>query len=48
MADSLRLELAPDGIHVRESGPWAAADYLSRKLAFLDGRACPNPTAPST
>ena len=38
---------APDGIHVRETGPWAAADYLSRKLAFLDGRACPNPVAPA-
>lgn len=37
---------AGDGIHLRLDGPWAAADYVSRKLAFLDGRACPNPTAP--
>jgi hypothetical protein len=29
---------ARDGIHLRGAGPWAAADYISRKLAFLDGR----------
>ncbi len=36
---------ASDGIHVRGEGPWAAADYISRKLAFLDGRPCPQPAA---
>jgi len=34
---------AGDGIHLRGDGPWAAADYVSRKMAFLDGRACPVP-----
>jgi hypothetical protein len=34
---------AGDGIHLRGHGPWAAADYVSRKLAFLDRRPCPNP-----
>lgn len=34
---------AGDGIHLRNDGPWAAADYISRKLAFLDGRRCPMP-----
>ncbi len=37
---------ASDGIHLRIAGPWAAADYVSRKLAFLDGRPCPMPVAP--
>lgn len=37
---------APDGIHLRMAGPWAAADYISRKLAALDGRPCPQPLAP--
>jgi hypothetical protein len=37
---------ASDGIHVRGAGPWAAADFFSRKLAFLDGRPCPMPAAP--
>lgn len=36
---------ASDGIHVRVEGPWAAADYISRKIAFLDGRGCPQPVA---
>jgi hypothetical protein len=36
---------ASDGIHLRGEGPWAAGDYVSRKLAFLDGRACPQPIA---
>lgn len=36
---------ADDGIHLRLDGPWAAADYISRKLAFLDGRPCPQPTS---
>jgi len=34
---------AHDGIHLRSHGPWAAADYVSRKMAFLDGRGCPMP-----
>ena len=37
---------ADDGIHLRRAGPFAAGDYVSRKMAFLDGRACPQPTAP--
>jgi peptidoglycan hydrolase-like protein with peptidoglycan-binding domain len=36
-----------DGVHYRSIGAWAAADYLTRKMAFLDGRACPVPTSPS-
>lgn len=36
---------AGDGIHVRGEGPWAAADYISRKIAFLDARPCPLPLA---
>ena len=37
---------ARDGIHLRTAGPWAAADYISRKLAHLDGRPCPMPASP--
>ncbi len=36
---------AYDGIHLSGHGPWAASDYVSRKLAHLDGRACPQPVA---
>jgi hypothetical protein len=36
-----------DGVHYRQVGAWAASDYLSRKMAFLDGRACPFPVAPN-
>ncbi len=32
---------ATDGVHYRQIGAWGAADYLSRKMAFLDDRACP-------
>ena len=32
-----------DGIHLRPPGNYAATDYISRKLAHLDGRACPEP-----
>lgn len=32
-----------DGIHVRPLGSVAVADYISRKMAFLDGRRCPQP-----
>ena len=35
---------AADGIHLRGAGAFAAGDYISRKMAFLDGRACPQPT----
>lgn len=34
---------ASDGIHLRPPGNYAATDYISRKLAHLDGRACPEP-----
>lgn len=37
-----------DGVHHTTVGAWAAADYLSRKMAFLEERPCPVPTAPST
>lgn len=37
-----------DGVHHRPLGAWAIADYLSRKLAHLDGRACPAPELPSS
>ena len=36
-----------DGVHYRAVGAWAAADYLTRKMAFLDGRRCPFPVAPN-
>jgi hypothetical protein len=35
-----------DGVHYRTLAAWIGADYLSRKLAFLDGRPCPLPTSP--
>lgn len=35
-----------DGIHIRRLGAYAVADYVSRKMAFLDQRACPQPRAP--
>lgn len=35
-----------DGIHMRTLGAYAAADYISRKMAFLEHRECPNPSAP--
>lgn len=35
---------AADGIHLRPLGTYAAADYLSRKMAHLDERVCPEPT----
>jgi hypothetical protein len=36
-----------DGVHFRPTGAWAAADYLTRKMAFLESRVCPVPTSPS-
>ena len=35
-----------DGVHFSPIGAWAAADYLSRKMAFLEQRPCPAPTSP--
>jgi len=35
-----------DGVHYRPIAAWAAADYLSRKMAFLEHRQCPAPTQP--
>ena len=35
-----------DGIHMRRLGAYAAADYISRKMAFLERRACPTPPGP--
>jgi hypothetical protein len=37
---------AADGVHYAPVGAWAAADYVSRTMAFLDGRPCPMPTVP--
>lgn len=34
---------ASDGIHLTDAGGYAASDYISRKMAHLDGRACPSP-----
>jgi len=34
-----------DGIHLQRRGSYAAGDYISRKLAHLDKRACPQPLA---
>jgi hypothetical protein len=36
-----------DGLHYRQLGAWGAADYLTRKMAFLDKRSCPFPFVPS-
>jgi len=35
-----------DGVHYRAVGTWAASDYLTRKMAFIEGRTCPVPIAP--
>jgi hypothetical protein len=32
-----------DNVHLSDFGSWGVADYISRKVAFLDGRACPQP-----
>lgn len=37
----------PDGVHQLTYGSWAVADWLSRQMAALDGRACPVPWTPS-
>ena len=36
---------APDGIHLRRVGTYAASDYISRKMAALNDRPCPLPLA---
>jgi hypothetical protein len=36
-----------DRVHFRVTGAWAAADYLTRKLAYLDERICPVPFSPN-
>jgi hypothetical protein len=36
-----------DGVHYRPVAAWAAADYLSRTMASLDGRPCPMPFVPN-
>lgn len=38
---------ASDGIHLTIRGSYAAGDYMSRKMAFLDGTACPEPASDS-
>lgn len=38
----------PDGVHQLQYGSWLVADWLSRKMASLDGRPCPVPWAPGT
>lgn len=35
----------PDGVHEREIGSWLVADWISRHVASLDGRPCPQPWA---
>lgn len=35
-----------DGVHYQPIAAWAAADYLTRKMAFLEHRQCPAPTQP--
>lgn len=37
------LWFSTDGIHLRNPGAFAAGDYISRKMAFLDRRPCPQP-----
>lgn len=37
-----------DGVHHRSRGAWAFADYVSRLLAHVEGRACPTPDEPFT
>ena len=35
--------LSGDGVHLTRAGSYGAADYISRKLAHLENRACPMP-----
>jgi Putative peptidoglycan binding domain len=45
-SDSRPEWFVTDGVHYRQVGAWAASDYISRKVAFLDRRPCPFATAP--
>jgi hypothetical protein len=36
-----------DGVHQEELGSWGVADWISRKMAQLDGRPCPMPWTPT-
>jgi hypothetical protein len=36
-----------DGVHQKELGSWGVADWVSRKMAQLDGRPCPMPRIPT-
>ncbi len=38
--------MAPDGVHLSTRGAFGLADYLSRWIAHLDGRACTAPLLP--
>ena len=38
--------MAPDGVHLTTRGGYGLADYISRWVANLDGRACPAPLDP--
>ena len=35
--------LTPDGIHLTFRGAYGVADYISRTIAYLEGRPCPQP-----
>ena len=35
--------MAPDGVHLTTRGAFGLADYISRWIAHLDGRACTAP-----
>ena len=35
--------ISPDGIHLRPTGALGLADYISRYIAHLEGRSCPQP-----
>jgi hypothetical protein len=38
--------MSADGVHLRTRGAFGLADYISRWIAHLDGRACPAPLDP--
>ncbi|MEM1334668.1 MAG: hypothetical protein AAGG08_14545, partial [Actinomycetota bacterium] len=38
--------MTPDGVHLETRGAFGLADYLSRWIAHLDGRACTAPVVP--
>ena len=37
------FQFSDDGIHLRTAGAYAAGDYISRMMAFLDAQPCPQP-----